>query len=736
MTMWIPNGCELTHRGRSDLREAIRCILLAGAVLAGSHPEVVLAQESVRTFDTVTSWGTWTPTVDVAGVIVTREAGISTPARLSFGGATVWIDGVREDFYPSPIETHTYENPTPVTVEKNPEPDLGGCRGKPGTVKDNPVDIANGSKHVTDVDFQSISNPDLKLTRYKNPRWRGVGIFGQSWISNLDVKIASDTCEQEPGKPSCEISASSEYIKLYTEKGGIRQFQKPFHSTAGIWEGINGETGYITRVNDGSADTGKFVLYTRAGIAPPQIKFRRNGQIESIKSTGGNNLLYTYDAGNRLTMLTHASGRSITLSWTASTPGAVTSVVAPNGAPYSFEYYSYAGGPPLLKKVNYPDGKGNVEYIHPSGPSYLTQIKVNGQALKNYTYHSDTSGAPSGMINGTVASTSFADGTNLIRYFYFVDGYPENLLINRSESINGYGKKTTYLLKDQMLVETIGEASVHCSATVSKATYDEEGLLQATASESGVTTQYEYDSNRRKVREIEALGTALQRTTTWLWDNDPSDMFRTDLIKKITVEGHSSIAYEYEKTLFPIVGMLSSITSTNLTANGVPNASQTIAFNYTLHPNGLVASIVRDGPLPGASDYEKMSYNSMGDLISVQNSIGQLQTFAGHNGFGQPGRIVDFAGAVTEYEYDARGRVVVERHFPNGSPVEKRYVYGASGLLDAVAQTDGNTTYYHYDAAQRLVQEELTEPGGSHAVKRYTYDVMSNPIKIEVGRDQ
>ena len=314
---------------------------------------------------------------------------------------------------------------------------------------------------------------------------------------------------------------------------------------------------------------------------------------------------------------------------------------------------------------------------------------------------------------------------------FFKDEYPEYLFITRAESIDGYGKKTTYLLKDQFLVETIGDASVHCSATASKATYSEERLLESITNESGVITRYEYDAQRRKVRQIEGLGTSQQRTTTWQWDSDPNDAFRTDLIKKITIEGHSSVTYGYR--LFD--GLLSSITKTNLTPNGTINASQTIALDYTFHPNGLVASIVQDGPLPGTGDYKKMFYNSMGDLVSVENSLGQVRTFSGHNGFGQPGRIMDGAGAVTEYEYDARGRVVVERRFPNGSAVETRYVYGASGLLDAVTSSDGNAVYRHYDSAHRLIQEDQIEPGGGYAVKRYTYDAMSNPIKVEVGRD-
>ena len=140
-----------------------------------------------------------------------------------------------------------------------------------------------------------------------------------------------------------------------------------------------------------------------------------------------------------------------------------------------------------------------------------------------------------------------------------------------------------------------------------------------------------------------------------------------------------------------------------------------------------------DAPL--TADDATMTYSPAGDLLTAANSSNQATTYANYNAFGQPGRITSPSGAAVEYEYDARGRVVVERAFPNGGPVEKRYTYGANGLLDAVTTSDGNTVLYHYDVARRLIQEEITEPGGGYAVKRYTYDAMSNPIKIEIGRD-
>ena len=60
---------------------------------------------------------------------------------------------------------------------------------------------------------------------------------------------------------------------------------------------------------------------------------------------------------------------------------------------------------------------------------------------------------------------------------------------------------------------------------------------------------------------------------------------------------------------------------------------------------------------------------------------------------------------------------------------------GTSGLLDAARTSDGNVAIYHYDAARRLIQEDVTEPGGGFSVRRMTHDAMSQPTRVEIGRD-
>jgi YD repeat-containing protein len=733
MSAWIANGSELTQRGRTNLREAVRCTLLAGLSVACIQGDMAYGQEAVGTLPTLTvrpdpeSPSGTVSTMDavrVVGFMVTRESLTAPLSSLNPGSARHTLAGMWEEYYLGPLDTHVYEQPLPPVEHKNPQPQRKKetCPREPDDeMVNNPVDITSGTKHVDAVDFQSISIPELKLSRYKNPAWEGVGIFGKHWTSNFDVKLTSANCEQFPDRPSCVITTSDTYIRFRTELGGVSEYEKQPNSST--WIPTSGQEGTLTRIGSGP-NNGKFVLRTRDSISSPEVTFRSNGQIERVVNKDGNNLIYSYDAQNRLLQVTHASGRNIRFTWTSATPGTVTSITDPNGGVYTFEYQpSWGTHRPIIRKVNYPDGKGNIEYI---GGAYIDQIKVNGQPFKNYTYHDAFGPTPN-----LVKSSSFADGTNVVNYQFFKEQYPEYLFVTRAETVDGYGKKTTYLMDKRMLVETIGDASVHCAASVSKATYTDDKLLESTISNTGTITKYEYDGQRRRTKQIEAFGTPQQRITTWEWDDDPNNFLRSGLIKKVTVQGHSAVTYTYRD----LDGLVATMSSTNLTANGTPGATRTTSFSYTFHSNGLIASVLQDGPLPGTGDYTKTTYSAQGDLISQENALGQVKTYSGHNGFGQPARFVDISGAVVEYEYDARGRVVVERTFPNGAPVETRYVYGATGLLDGITSTDGNAVYRHYDSAHRLIQEDRSRPGGGFDVKRYTYDQMSNPIRIEVGYD-
>lgn len=734
-------GTELSKSGQQNLRSAIRCLLTAAIGSAGVCAMSLSAQQlpsevPATTLDTIQVQGFRIHQIPLPAPQVSLNVGAL--ASMNPNSISYFLDGVRQDDYLGSFDTGSYDPPNndPPAPKPNPQPpslcdQVDGKATSP--MMNNPVNILDRSKHASATEFQSASNPDLKFTRYKNPQWKGIGILGQSWVTNLDYKISFTTdqgsCYPAPGKVSCSIS-NPKYINFYTEEGGIVQMVRK--TSAPIWEGEGTAAMYrINRIDSSQPNAGMYRMTVRgASVYSPEMVFRTNGFINHIDQRDGNRLTYTYDTSNRLTRVSHTSGRMIQLSWTSATPGAVTTITAPNGGIYRFGYYttgtSYASSidAPILKSVSYPDGRGNVEYVHETGThtvfgaprpythvQRMLQIKINGAPYANYTY---------AQYTDEVVTTSLADGTNLVRYAGVSDGV---------EVTNSYGRKTRYKNENGKITETSGEASANCQATFKLASYHENGQLQYATDENDSITQYEYDAYGRRTKVIEAAGTPHQRTTIWEWDSDPSNLLKTELLKSVTVVGLRRTTYTYTPSYntFPNgPSLIASVVTRNLTGNGILNQDRTTSYSYTFHANGLVATSTEDGPLAGSSDRKTMAYNNKGDLISIENGLGHKRTFSGHNDFGQPARIVNENGDVVEYDYDIRGRIVAERRFFNGVVSQTGYIYDAFGRLDSIAKPYGRAVVYRYDPVGRVLGQYEQMANGAYAFESYDYNGASD----------
>ena len=736
-------GSELSRKGQTNIQIAVRCILAAAVGSAAICTLESSAQQLPPEVPPKTLGR-----IEVQGFRISRiplpppRISLNTGALTSMNPNSIayFLDGVRQNNFLGSYDTGNNDQPQPgpVTVPNSQPPPL--CSGvddkATSALMNNPVNIIDRSKHAAATEFQSVSNPDLKLTRYKNPMWKGIGVLGQSWVTNLDYKLSfaddQHSCYPAPGKASCNIG-NPKLINFYTEEGGVIQMVRK--TSVPIWEGEGTAAMYRIQKIDGSQPYAGMYKMTVKGssVYSPSMVFRTNGFIDHIDQRDGNNLTYTYDGSNRLTRVTHTSGRTIQLFWTSATPGAVTTITAPNGGIYRFDYYytgtSFASGvtAPILRKVTYPDGRGNIEYVHQMGTSIvhgspqpytnvqkILQIKINGVPYTNYTYPSE--------FNAEVETSSLADGTNLIRYA----NAPVGVTVT-----NAYGKKTTYKIENRQITETIGAASTNCQATFKLASYHENGQLQYATDERDNITQYEYDVYGRRTKVIEAAGTPQQRITIWEWDSDPNNLLKTELIKSITVVGLRKTIYTYTPSFasFPNgPSLTASVTYRNLTGIGAANQDRTTTYSYTFHANGMVATATEDGPLAGSADRKVMAYSSKGDLISVENGLGHKRVFSGHNDFGQPTRIVNENGGVVEYDYDVRGRVVAERRFFNDVKSEVKYIYDANGRLDSVVKPYGRSAVYRYDSVGRIVGQYEQMSNGKYEFESYDYDNASNVV--------
>jgi YD repeat-containing protein len=157
-------------------------------------------------------------------------------------------------------------------------------------------------------------------------------------------------------------------------------------------------------------------------------------------------------------------------------------------------------------------------------------------------------------------------------------------------------------------------------------------------------------------------------------------------------------------------------------------------YSYTVHPNGMLATMIEDGPLEGAGDAVTYQYDAYGQLGTLRNSLGHTTTYSGYTALGMPTHVEDANGAITEFGYDARGRMVSKRNYINGQPADVRFTYGSSGLLEQVTPADGPALRYAYDEARRLTDEFYREQDGTYARKRYGYNPMSQVTAITVSQ--
>ncbi|PPU65308.1 RHS repeat-associated core domain-containing protein [Xanthomonas pisi] len=254
--------------------------------------------------------------------------------------------------------------------------------------------------------------------------------------------------------------------------------------------------------------------------------------------------------------------------------------------------------------------------------------------------------------------------------------------------------------------------------------------MALTSDFNGNETLYQHDAAGRLVQKIQANGTAYARKTTYAWDTGKNR------IASITVGG-TAVGSELLQTQYSYGAdnRIARITTTNL-SSAVP-ASRTrqrvVDYTYTQHANGMLASVRTNDPASGSST---QTFDTLGNLVAVTNAMGHVTTYSGHNGLGQPGAVVGPNGDRTEYVYDARSRLMLNRQFPNGSTAaETVYAYDGFGRLSSVTTPDGIKTLRLYDNGDNLKKLSRAVSGilpnrGTTEERTLAYDLAGNPISL------
>jgi len=612
-------------------------------------------------------------------------------------------------------------NNAPATTDCNR--DKNGGQNKAG----DPILLDSGSKIETFPLFSVPGEMGLKFTLLYNS-----GNAIAPWTTNLDYMLDTVCTYTDP---SLGTGNNCSQRVLHRPDGSMVAFSGGANDTS--YPPIGG--GVMTLTRDPAS--GNYTLHDEDGTT--QV-YSARGFILSIADTSGIGWTYTYTNLQQLTAVTHTNGQSINFSYsfpsgdsphvTVTDPAGNIYTYIGSELPASYQHNSY------VLSLSYPGNAPTTVAFKKVNSGNLGEIDYNGTPYAFTTYDTTITGTNNGVpifgpFWGWATSTSYADGSGNTTFSYGKDSAGklvttvtnplEHITVNNYAGIHGQ-------------LSSISDAAVStCGATAHTRTYDTNGNLSQSVDNNGNVHTYTYAANGQLQRETEASGTAMARTTDYVWDPNA----QLNRLLSVTIEGLRRTSYTYNAQ-----NRLASAGVTNLSVNGVANQTLTTTYQYTLYGNGMVQSMVVTRPSPGGSDADTYHYDTLGNLTSFTNGLGQATTYGNYNGLGQPGTVAGPNGDVVNYTYDARGRVASKTTHPNGGSATWSYGYDGFGLLASVSAPDGQVTTWNrnqvmqvtsivhndkdgastesfqYDANGDVTQHTIARGGTNNLVENATYD--------------
>ncbi|WP_231478329.1 hypothetical protein, partial [Pseudoxanthomonas suwonensis] len=449
-------------------------------------------------------------------------------------------------------------------------------------------------------------------------------------------------------------------------------------------------------------------------------RYNSNGLPLFIRDNRNVGYTFTYTS-NRMTKVTHTSGRSITIAWTS---GLISSITAPNNQVYSYGYN--ANG--VLSSVTYPGGLGTRTYHYEDPVSYmaLTGYSIDGVRKTRYSYQADGKVAWSGR-EGAVERDTFAYGGNY------------------TDVTNALGHTTRYnfvTVKGIKRVASVSRpASTACPAGVAATDYDTRGYPTRNVDFEGNQTFLTYNDRGELLERRSGVGpapgnsTANQQRTTYGWDTA-----RNLLVRESHYGNGGNIQAETVYTYYPDsdaprARLLEKVEQ--CAPDCTSGQKRTTTYAYAVYGNRMIQTLVVDGPLDGNGDAVTYQYDTAGNLTSVTNGLGHAVTYAGYNALGLPGSMTDANGLVTQYTWDLKGRLTQQRVLGPGGNRDWTTTWRSDDQPSATTSPGGISLGYLYDGIGRLteVRESRGSLYGANSLDRLliSYDALSNVTQRRTG---
>ena len=219
-----------------------------------------------------------------------------------------------------------------------------------------------------------------------------------------------------------------------------------------------------------------------------------------------------------------------------------------------------------------------------------------------------------------------------------------------------------------------------------------------TTSPRGFVTRYAFNADGHHTSLVEAVGTALERTTTWTRDSGTNRI--TEIVDPLG--RHTTYAYDTN-------GNVNSVTR-------LAGTGDAVTTTYTYEPKFKLLATVTD-PLTHTTTFTR---DSNGNVTAITDPLSHPTTFT-YNGSGQPLTVTTAAGT-TQFTYlsgdligatDSLGRTAT------------RFVDAAGRLLSTISPL-GQMTRYEYDVLNAVTK--TIDPLGGETT--FTYDANRNLLTL------
>ena len=488
---------------------------------------------------------------------------------------------------------------------------------------------------------------------------------------------------------------------------------------------------------------GSYTLTQKDGTV---IAYGFFGTLQSITDPNGNTITFTYNAQDKLTTVTDAFSRTLSLTWSGDR---LTSVTDPVNRTWTYSYtggrltgitdpadhtvtFTYSGG--LLTRITKPDSSyrqyeyarqgtrtvttrtldemGNPEVFTYNFPRRYTDYTNPSGVVERHYYNERNLETKIEYSDGTALTNEYDARNNLVRvtdrrggvtsFTYDTRrnmlsrtdelGHTERWSYSTRNDITGYTDKAGQTTS--FTYDTRGNLTgiTHPDASAESFQYDTHGQITRHTDEQGNAVSYTYDDFGNLSTVTDAAG------FVWRYVHDRIG----NLTSQTDPAGHST-AYTYNGD-----NELTSVTHPDGTTE-----------TYTYNNRKLIASYTdRRG---GTTSYE---YNAKRDLIRLTNPLGHITTFTPR----ADGKLLErsIAGIqTTRYTYNNLGRMTSEIQVESSQITS--YAYDASGNLFSLTDPEGGETLYTYNARDELisVRDPLT------FTENFTYSAAGNLLEYQ-----